>query len=229
VERAEELIRRCVEADVKLVVDFELRYQPSLQQLKVAIEAGELGEMIHAEARCKWWRSQEYYDRGGWRGTWRMDGGGSLANQGVHLVDALIWLCGMPKVVGARSGVFCHGIESEDATSALLELPRSAIGSLITMTCCHRNDTFGLNLTGTLASVVCTSRGIDVTFADRNRTHLETSRPDWPLSAVEDMVRSLREGRELFVDGRQGLASLHLIESIYAAAGIRPIGIPYVE
>ena len=41
-----------------------------------------------------YYRSEAYYQAGGWRGTWAMDGGGALMNQGIHGVDLLRWLMG---------------------------------------------------------------------------------------------------------------------------------------
>jgi len=144
VERCNRFIETCKINNVHLIVDFDVRYTPSVQQWKAAIEEGEFGDIIFAEARCTWWRSQEYYDLGGWRGTWKMDGGGSLANQGVHLVDLLIWFCGDLKVINARSGVFSHKIETEDFTSAFLEMTNGNPAIIITTTNHYLDNHFGV-------------------------------------------------------------------------------------
>ena len=38
------------------------------------MEAGRFGRITLASAYIKWWRTQEYYDSGAWRGTWKLDG-----------------------------------------------------------------------------------------------------------------------------------------------------------
>ncbi|MFH1708126.1 MAG: Gfo/Idh/MocA family oxidoreductase [Planctomycetota bacterium] len=150
VDRSRQMIDVCREHKVQFIVDFQMRYEAPLQQWKAAIDAGELGKVVFGEARCKWWRSQAYYDAGGWRGTWKMDGGGSVANQGIHLVDLLIWLLGEPTILAVRAGVFNHTIETEDLTIALLETPNGSPSTILTTTNYHLNDEYGVSVTGTL-------------------------------------------------------------------------------
>ena len=45
-------------------------------RLKEAISLGRFGRLTLGDTYVKWWRTQEYYDSGGWRGTWKLDGGG---------------------------------------------------------------------------------------------------------------------------------------------------------
>ena len=62
--------------------------------LKAAVDAGRFGRLTLGETTCKWWRSQAYYDEGGWKGTQALDGGGALMNQAIHNVDLLLWMMG---------------------------------------------------------------------------------------------------------------------------------------
>ena len=55
------------------------------------------------DAIVKWYRSQQYYDSGAWRGTWELDGGGALMNQAIHSVDLLTWLMGPVVEVRAQT------------------------------------------------------------------------------------------------------------------------------
>jgi predicted dehydrogenase len=92
-----------------LAIDFQSRYEDDVRKVKAAIDAGRLGQPIMGDMRLKWWRSQSYFDGGdpaGWRGTWAMDGGGSLANQGIHDLDLLQWFMGPVKSLGARARLF---------------------------------------------------------------------------------------------------------------------------
>jgi UDP-N-acetyl-2-amino-2-deoxyglucuronate dehydrogenase len=221
-ERCQRLIDACHTHGVHLVVDFEWRYTPQLQQWKAAVDAGELGDIVFAEARCKVWRDQAYYDQGGWRGTWRLDGGGSLANQGIHAADLLVWLCGDPTVLTAQSGVVGHRIETEDLTVALLALPNGQPALLTTTTCYHLDNEFGVAISGTLGSGSNLPRGeLQIKLAEDGRASLRTPVPAWPTSAIADMIRVLRAGASPHVPGEEGIRSVHLMEAVYRTAGVR--------
>ena len=86
-----------------------------------------------------WYRAGEYYEgiHGSWKGTWSMDGGGSLMNQGVHTVDLLQWFAGKVESVFGQFGIFAHDIEAEDQAAAVLRFASGALGTLYTTTCCY--------------------------------------------------------------------------------------------
>lgn len=125
---AQSLVNACRAADVKLSVISQHRFAPDIQRLKHALEAGELGEPIQADAYIKWYRTQHYYNSGDWRGTWKLDGGGCLINQGVHYVDMIQWIMGGVKAVQAQVRTSSHQIEVEDVANALVEYQNGAIG-----------------------------------------------------------------------------------------------------
>ena len=93
-ERCDEIIRACEEAGVTLATIFPSRFHDSSRRLKAAIDAGRFGKLTLGDAIVKWFRTQQYYDSGAWRGTWKLDGGGALMNQAIHSVDLLLWLMG---------------------------------------------------------------------------------------------------------------------------------------
>ena len=69
-----------------------MRLGRGVQLLKAAINEGRFGRLTLCSASIKWWRAQSYYDSSNWKGTWKLDGGGALMNQGIHAVDLLQWL-----------------------------------------------------------------------------------------------------------------------------------------
>ena len=227
VDRCERMIKACESNDVQLIVDFPMRYVPQLQQWKAALSAGEFGDIVFAEVRLTWWRSQEYYDaHGGWRGTWRMDGGGSLTNQGIHVVDAFVWLCGDPiEVTAARSDVLNHNIETEDFTTAILKLNNGKPGVVTTTTCHHQSNEWGMSVAGTLGSAsnltVGGFNGPCAKFENDGRTNINTAVPNWPRSAVEDMIHVLCKGDSPYLPGKEGIRSIQLVDQIYRVAGVR--------
>jgi predicted dehydrogenase len=115
---------------------YNQRTNPLYQKVKDLIESGEIGELRRTNwIITNWYRSQSYYNSGGWRATWAGEGGGVLLNQDPHQLDLWQWTCGMPKRVRA----FCyygkyHDIEVEDDVTAYVEYENGATGLFITTT-----------------------------------------------------------------------------------------------
>lgn len=154
-EAADSLIAACRENNVKLVVISQHRYSEGMRQLKQYLEAGRLGDLVYGESVTKWYRTQEYYDSGGWRGTWALDGGGALMNQGVHFVDQLRWMMGPVKSVSATMGTRAHDrIEVEDIISATIEFANGAVGTLLASTAMYPGYKQALEVYGTKGTVL---------------------------------------------------------------------------
>ena len=114
--RVEALITAGRENRVKIAGIFQARLDPLNIRIREAVVSGRLGKLIGVHGHLPWYRAQSYYEgtHGKWKGTWGMDGGGSLMNQGVHTVDLLQWIAGPVEAVSGMYGVFAHEIEAED-------------------------------------------------------------------------------------------------------------------
>jgi len=115
---------------------FQLRTEPRYLKLKKLITDGDLGDIVRINwIITDWFRTEAYYASGGWRATWKGEGGGVLLNQCLHQLDALQWLVGMPSKVRsfAQCGRF-HDIEVEDNVTAYLEYPNGATGVFVSST-----------------------------------------------------------------------------------------------
>lgn len=131
------------------------RFDPAAQLAKKAVDDGDLGHLVLADARVPWFRTQEYYDSGDWRGTWELDGGGALMNQGVHTLDLLRWTCGPVTDVYARARTAAHErIEVEDVVAATLTFANGAIGTVVASTAVYPGFPARLALHGTAGSAV---------------------------------------------------------------------------
>ena len=118
-------------------------------------QAGELGRLTTGIASIDWWRGQSYYDSGDWRGTWELDGGGALMNQGVHTVDLLVATMGRPVEVFAYTGTLAHErIEIEDVAVAVVRFENGALGVLHATTAAYPGLAPGCRCTATKGSVV---------------------------------------------------------------------------
>lgn len=131
VERIDELIAARDRAGTLVGVVSQHRFDPSARIVLDAVRAGEFGRITSAVANVDWWRGQTYYDSGQWRGTWALDGGGALMNQGVHTVDLLVAALGEPVEVSGFTGTLAHErIEVEDVAVGVV---RFASGALATV------------------------------------------------------------------------------------------------
>ena len=138
-----------------LTVISQHRFDHATIVVRDAIETGRLGKIVLVEMSVRWWRTQQYYDSGDWRGTWAMDGGGCLMNQGVHTVDLMRWLAGPVESIFARCATAAHErIEVEDVVTAQLKFKNGAIGSLIASTSCYDGLPAVIGIYGTKGSAV---------------------------------------------------------------------------
>jgi UDP-N-acetyl-2-amino-2-deoxyglucuronate dehydrogenase len=104
VERADRIIRACEANGVTLACIFQSRMGTNVRRIQGALDAGRFGRLILVDAKVAWFRPQEYYDSAAWRGTWRLDGGGALMNQSIHIIDLMLMFAGPPRSVYQISG-----------------------------------------------------------------------------------------------------------------------------
>lgn len=155
VAACEALLAAQRESGRQLAVISQHRFDPSSRLVRELVANGDLGRIISAEVQIPWYRTQEYYDSGDWRGTWAMDGGGCLMNQGVHTIDLLLWLCGPVSEVYGRTATAAHErIEVEDIACATLTFANGALGTLFASTASYPGFAVRLTLHGTEGTVI---------------------------------------------------------------------------
>lgn len=139
----------------KLTVISQHRFDHATKVVKQAIDAGQLGKIVLADASVKWWRTQQYYDSGDWRGTWELDGGGALMNQGVHTVDVLQYLVGGVRKLWAQTRTGAHtDIEVEDIAVAACEFSCGAVGTITATTAAYKGLPVRIDIYGTEGSAI---------------------------------------------------------------------------
>jgi predicted dehydrogenase len=221
-KRCDKMIAAAQKAGVKLAVDFEMRFYPQVRWIKAAIEAGEFGKLIFGEARCKWFRTQAYYDAGGWRGTWKMDGGGALANQSIHVIDTLVSLMGKPVEVYAQTATVAHKIETEDFGLAMINFENGARGSVLGTTTMPGGTEFGVEVHGETGggSTLRTKYATEEVqwFFTGDKKQPTTPLPVAPKNVVEDFIACMRDNRDPLVTGAEGRRSIELLTAIYKSS-----------
>ena len=135
VSAADRMIDACRRAGVLLGIDFNQRTTPAYIRAHELIAGGELGDLYRVSFIASgWYRTQAYYDSGGWRGTWGGEGGGVIMNQAPHHLDLYCWLAGLPRRVKATALTRIHEIEVENTVAALLEHGPARVDTFYTTT-----------------------------------------------------------------------------------------------
>ncbi len=241
-EKADALIAGCRKAGVVLAVISQFRYLDAVRKAREAIAAGRFGALTLGSAYIKWYRPQSYYASAAWRGTFKLDGGGCLINQGIHAIDQLLYLYGPVTHVQGFTATLAHTIEVEDVGVAALKFKHGGFGHVVGTTAAYPGQAARLELHGSRGSVILDLGGqIKLwEFSDEKgdpgtfgRTARETDgsavgvegASDPKAISVEnhrrqfaDIVEAIRTNREPGVSGEEGRKALALILAIYASA-----------
>jgi len=154
---------------------FNQRTNPLYQKMRELVQGGEFGQLRRVTwIICDWYRTQAYYNSGGWRATWAGEGGGVLINQCPHNLDLWQWICGMPCSVRAscHEGKW-HDIEVEDDVTIYVEYLNGATGAFITTT----GEPAGANrleITLDKAKLVSEHGKLTITEHESAQHHLDT-------------------------------------------------------
>jgi len=230
-EKADALISSCQIHGVKLGVIFQRRYSEGVVALKQLLADGKLGRLLFGGCYFKLYRSQAYYDSAAWRGTWDIDGGGVLMNQGIHYIDMLQFLMGPVAEVTARCGTFGHvDIQVEDTAASTITFQSGALGVIEGTTCAYpglvsRVDIYGTEGTAIIENDILTSVQLKsgyVYHEGSTSDHAGVSSPEissaFHQRQFEDMVMAIQADTEPSIPGSEGRKSLEIILSIYQAA-----------
>lgn len=219
VEAGERIIDAEKRSGKVLSVVSQRRFAPPNQFLHHTINAGGLGRITSANIEIALWRSQEYYDSNQWRGTWALDGGGALLNQGVHLVDLALWLLGDVEEVYAHSAQLAHErIEVEDVITITARLRSGALLTFLASTATHGDLPLRMAIMGEGGTTVTLSEKF-THFATHGELEVPEFEPvDIHLAQLNDFVTAVKEGTPPLVTSAQARAALSFIEAAYTSA-----------
>lgn len=239
-ERIDQMIAAAEENNVKLGCIFQVRFSPANQRLKKAVDNGEFGRLVLGDAQVKWYRSQQYYDQGAWRGTWKLDGGGALMNQAIHQVDLLQWMMGPVTWVSAQTDTLARtGIEVEDTAVAILRFESGAMGVITATTSIYPGYPKRLEIHGARGGAVLVDDLVSAWHVEgASEEEIQKILEEYGagngtkgLSAdptalsymghkrqIEEFIDAILNDGPLSVDGYEGRKSVAIIEAIYRSA-----------
>lgn len=234
--RVDRIIEAVDRTGLPVGVFFQERCAPDLEALKTDLAAGVVGRLTLATAHVKWYRPPEYYSKSRWRGTWALDGGGALMNQGIHTVDLLLWLMGDIERVFAQTRTTLHAIEVEDTVVALLEFAGGAVGTIEATTAAYPGFSRRIEITGTRGTIVVENDRVvrrdvmeetaEAGVSDRPASRATPASASSPVVAdatpharvFEDFLAALQSGARPRCDVREGRRSVAVVEAIYESA-----------
>jgi|TARA_R110002126_G_scaffold187410_1_gene336073 UDP-N-acetyl-2-amino-2-deoxyglucuronate dehydrogenase len=226
-----DMVRACDKAEVRLFVVKQNRLNPPIQALKRAITEGRFGRIYMANVNVFWTRPQDYYDQGGWRGSWEWDGG-AFMNQASHYVDLIQWLLGPVDSVQAMMSTLGRKIEAEDSGVLNIRWRQGTMGSVnVTMLTYPKNYEGSITLLGEKGTVriggVAVNEVQHWEFEDARPEDADIKAENYATTSVygfghvpyyANVIDCLQGKPADITDGRSGLACLELLIAAYRSA-----------
>ena len=231
----------------KFAVMYQMRSEPQNIAARKIVESGALGPLYRTSLVMGWYRSQAYYNSGGWRATWSGEGGGVLINQAPHYLDLFTWLGGLPTKITGQTRTRLHDIEVEDEAFATLEYENGAHGYLYASTTEAPNQNM-LEICGDKGKLVLDNGKLRVYTLDRSlREFTQNATEMWagPKSQevpvelpqegafkghgaiTQNLARAILYGEPLMSPGEEGLNAVELINGIILAGKTgRTVSVP---
>jgi UDP-N-acetyl-2-amino-2-deoxyglucuronate dehydrogenase len=215
---------------------FNYRFHDSLRYVKEAVDSGRFGRITCASVYVPWWRGETYYSDN-WHGTIKLDGGGALMNQAIHMIDILQYLMGEVESLQSYTATLAHEIEVEDTAVAVLRFRNGALGIIQGMTSSFPGQFRRLEITGTKGTVIQEENSFKIWhFADQAESdkeiasrfgHIEggggvsdpAAIPFEPHARnIGAFLDSTESGRPFQIDGSEARKSVEIILGIYKSA-----------
>ncbi|UOQ85812.1 Gfo/Idh/MocA family protein [Gracilibacillus salinarum] len=217
------MIKACEENQVLLSTVFPRRMSPQANFARQLIQEGRLGKLSLCSAYVKLYRDQAYYDSAGWRGTWEVDGGGAMMNQGIHTVDMLQWLAGPVASLYGRTKAVLRDIEVEDTALSLLQFENGAMGVLEITTTAYDGKGQRLAIHGEKGTLEIEEDTITKLEIDGEEVQLPEFEdfeviPDGHRLQIKDMALAVQDKRPPLIPGTEGQHSLEIILGTYQSS-----------
>ena len=235
-ERIDTMIEAHHLAGTKLGGIFNYRYHETVKYLKSAIDSGRFGTITYASVHVPWWRSDDYY-KDSWHGTLKLDGGGALMNQAIHMIDLLQHLMGPVDSLQAYTATLGHSIEAEDTGAAVLRFKNNALGVIYGSTASFPGQFRRIEITGTKGTVIQVENSFKVwQFADQTEADNEIFNrfnqveggggvsdpgaiPFEPHAKnISAFIDALEFGKAFEINGQEARKAVEIVLAIYTSA-----------
>ena len=235
-ERIDKMIEAHAKTGTYLGGIFNYRFNDTIRVLKTAVDQERFGAISYAAVEVPWWRNENYY-KSNWRGTWKLDGGGALMNQSIHMIDILQHLLGPVSSLQGYIATLGHSIEVEDTAAAVLKFKNNALGTIYGSTASFPGQFRRLEITGTKGTVIMVENSFtawqfaDQTEADaaiiKRYSQIEggggVSDPKaipFELHAknFEAFIKAIEEGKRFEIEATEARKAVEIILAVYHSA-----------
>ncbi|MFC0525360.1 Gfo/Idh/MocA family protein [Pontibacillus salicampi] len=220
VEDAKEMIRICKEEGVQLQTAFPVRYAEPMQQLKLAITDGAIGDIVAMRG------TNRGQNPGGWFVDPVLSGGGAVLDHTVHIVDMMRWIMNEEVAqVHAEVDTLFTDEQVDDAGILTLQFANGVMAT-------HdpswsRSDAYPA--WGDITLEVIGTKGRIYVDALADHLHLYTNRDDSTYTQVftgadmdqrliEDFVYRIQSGKDVTITGEDGLQAMSVALAAYRSA-----------
>jgi UDP-N-acetyl-2-amino-2-deoxyglucuronate dehydrogenase len=223
VERIDQLIAAAAENGVRLAGIFQNRWHDANRAIQEAVQRGRFGTIAYAGCYTPWYRTDQYYREGGWRGTWKLDGGGAMMNQSIHQVDMLQWIAGPIRQVSAYASSRIHQeIEVEDTLTCAAVFENGAYGTIMGSTAMYPGIPVRVEIGGERGTAV-SEGGLrvftfrDATDADKQLQERVNAQGTTGRN-VESILEAWERGEDAVTNGPEARKAVAIIQAMYESA-----------
>lgn len=236
---AENAVKVAKECGVLYGVIFQCRYNKAQQFVKSLVGEGKkLGKIISARSTLTWTRSDDYYSKSDWKGTWDKEGGGVLIDQAIHSVDLVNWIIDS-KVDTVSCFMANRGhkaVNVEDTCEAYITYESGAKYALYAMNNYGFDEPIEIKLCceGGYVRMGYDDAYIEYHDGTHEEAHREDNAPSYGGGKSYWGIRHVKQIRqfysaclgmeELEISGREALKTHSLIMQLYELGGMRPSG-----
>ncbi|MFA5857942.1 MAG: Gfo/Idh/MocA family oxidoreductase [Elusimicrobiota bacterium] len=244
-ERTDMMLNACKKNGTRLGCIFQRRTWDLNKKIKETIDSGVLGKMLMGDAYLKYFRSRDYYKSAGWRGTWELDGGGALMNQGIHGIDLIQWLMGGVDSVTAMCETKARDIQVEDTAIAMIKYKNGAMGVIQGTTSIYPGENSVFAVHGDKGSIITEERkvkrwAIEVPNDEKRAKEKENEKNmiesggadagtgmssdpkaigfEGHAKQIGDLCDAINAPRDPYITGDEGRKALEVILAIYESA-----------
>lgn len=244
-DQADSAIEAANRTGKKLGVISQRRFDPAMLAVKSAIDKGLFGKLVLINGHVHYYREPSYYSSSDWRGTWKMDGGGALMNQGIHAVDLIGWFGGPVKNIYANARTLHHNIEVEDTLAASLEFESGALGTLEATTCAYPGLSVRIELIGEKGTTIiedsriiywninsgveCPELSVENGIGGGGSTPMSICAAGH-ISQFKDFIEAVGNDSRPAIDGIEGRKAVEIVLAAYQSSrtGSR-VGFPLIQ
>lgn len=230
VEDGKAMIKAAKDNNKTLGVIFQNRYNKGAAFLKETLDSGKLGKIYSAKCQVTWDRSDAYYQKSDWKGTWDKEGGGAVIDQAIHTIDLMRWFVNdeIESIDASIANRVHETIDVEDTAEGLIAFKNGIRANFhvinyntmdspvtIELHCEHGIATY----TDGLTHIKYYDNAQEIVDADpRERLDYGDVKSYWGVSHVKQInafYEDLKNRKEPIINGNEALITQKIVNGIY--------------